>query len=180
LEDETTISNNFIELVNKLRGRDNDIIYLGCKDDTCKFTDSLHGYIVSKNGAKKMVELHNTNKIPFLLNYIDRNLDIYRGPELVFKNVDMMRLKKESVHPLITFFTGSLGLSNTTLLNFNSDILYFRKFDYGITYLSIYLLLPSLIAGLLGQKISLCYLITLIIAFIAELIIWNRQMIIKK
>lgn len=175
LEDNVKLVKGFNQKVQDYLNKNKnwDIIYLGC-DYQCKFLDSMHAYLISVEGAKKLSTM-NISQTPFNTNDIEYQLRVHQiMPAVVNLDMDPIKFSNESVHPFFNKMFYKLGFQNIKLKNINSDVLYIRRFDIEITNLSLYLILCSLLVGFCGQKVSNCFILLLLVIYMFELIIWNN------
>jgi GR25 family glycosyltransferase involved in LPS biosynthesis len=188
LEDSAILTKNFKKKLEKLWNQvphDWDIIYLGCQGSCGNTTTTdtyyklmnmsnkdvdnnlikpcfplgLYAYIISYEGAKKLVEHENFKKVGYKLDYYlanhitkSDNFNAYAFIPPLSKKIDKIPKIKyhEILDPLVTNIkhTNDTGLSDIL----NTEVAFYRYQQISITYYSIIIAIVALLVGFLGDK----------------------------
>lgn len=202
LENNTVLSNNFLDKFTKLWSyvpKNWDIILLGCggsceTESTSKiiaehlfrrintpinnyvfrpaFPTGLYAYMITYNGAKKLLDHYAFSKVQFNLELtftkeIADNLDfnIYTfNPPLVFPTVDNNSQNTLHIHKLFDPITTSLQLSSQSSLQtiLNQKILHYRDLNIPITYFTLVIFILAFIFGLSGNTTIKTYFLPIL------------------
>lgn len=166
-------------------GKNNDLYINGNKIDNMivpAFPLGMHAYIISYNGAKKLIEHDKLKKIGFHIDYYlakhifnnpDESFKMYstNEPFIVQRAEDNISDIVDNEHPLFNFIFSKIKFTNSHNMDYimNTKIFYIRKLDVSVNWYFVIFMVLSFIIGLMGNnEIIKYYIYALILIYLIE------------